>query len=137
MKKHYLRIFFPLALFCCAVLFLGCSKADEETLEGIWERVNVADINSDIVEEWHFFDNVLEIFHYEKTNPEDLVLFASGVYRLKNNTNSQELFLSDMGHMDHFNGDWDVLTLNNATMVISKDIPGEVLYKEFTKVVND
>ena len=136
MRKLYLQIFFPLALLCCAVLLQGCSKADEETLEGIWERVNVTDIDSDIIEEWHFFDNELEIYQYHIENPEDPTLKDFGGYSLKNNLTNQELFLTEMGD-DRFNGDWDVLTLNNATMVISKDIPGEVLYKEFTKVVND
>ncbi len=136
MRKLYLPIFFPLALLCCTVLLQGCSKADEETLEGIWERVNVTDIDSDLIEEWHFFDNELEIYQYQIENPEDLTLMDFGSYSLKNNLTNQELFLTDMGD-DRFNGDWDVLTLNNASMVISKDIPGEILYKEFTKVVHD
>ncbi len=122
-------------LFALLILLGGCTKKYEERLEGKWEWVDVVDINSTMVEEWHFIDFNFTIIRYERSNPEDSWIYEQGTFFLDWGVFGTYLNIEGTS-IDSYNTEWDVIKLSNDELIISNDIDGGIMYKEFIKLIN-
>lgn len=110
----------------------SCIKNYEPELEGIWDVVNVADMNNEDPppQEWHFNSNTVQIFNVY--SPGQLFEIDSGRFVLRNTLGGLYLQIEEMTD-GRYNDDWEVLLLKKDKLIISVQIPGEVIYKEFTR----
>ena len=116
-----------------AVLLGACTQDYEPMIEGIWDEINVEDIEASREQEWHFKGNVVKIFRYDKNDPDKkLYPVDNGRYLVRKTPQGAKLRLTEMGD-NRFNNDWEIIRLRKDKMIISVEVPGEVIYKEFIK----
>jgi hypothetical protein len=113
-------------------LLTACLKDYEPVVEGIWDQVNVVNINATVEREWHFVANELKIYRYNVNTPDNLILEHSGRYIVRNTAIGLYLRIAEMNYST-YNDDWEILKLKNGLMVLSLEVPGGVIYKELTK----
>ncbi len=121
--------------FMCLFLFSSCTDKYEERLEGTWEWVDVVNINNDFTEEWHFYDYDLTILRYLNANPDSTWVVESGTYYVEWGIFGKYIHI-DETELRSYNTKWDIITLKDDQLIISNDIDGGVLYKEFIKIGN-
>lgn len=125
--------FLFLAAGIFAALIGGCSKSHfEERVEGLWERVNVADIHATQGELWELQNNHLNIYHFNKANPENKWLVQQGKYLIIRRGTKVFLKLANLSYST-YNTSWEIFRLNKTELVISIEVPGGIFYKEFIK----
>lgn len=127
------KLLFFLTLSGILLLSSSCSKHDEDILFGVWEQVNVSDINAGYSIEWEFVNGQLHTYRRSKENLEQVQLTDSGFYFLESSPFKTTLRLLDTANST-WNNDWDVIKLNGEKLIIHMDIPGGVLFKEFIKI---
>jgi hypothetical protein len=129
-------ILFLFMMLAVAFFFNSCLKEHQESLEGNWEKVNVVNIQSNIGHQWHFENNELTIYRYNKTTPETLILEDSGRFELRSGPKGLVLKIRQLqkNHYSKYNDDWTVKKLKKDILIMSLDLPGEVVYKEFFKI---
>ena len=116
-----------------AVLLGACTQDYEPMIEGIWDEINVEDIEANREREWHFKGNELKIFWYDKNDP-DKKLFPvdKGRYLVRNTPQGSYLRITEMGYPT-YNSDWVIMQLRKDKMILSLEVTGGVIYKEFIK----
>lgn len=129
--KHTL-LSMGIAVFLLTFSF-ACKKHTEDILSGTWEVVNVEDIYAPHTDEWEFNDGALTMYRRSKANTSDAVIHDSGVYLFESTPIKSTIRLFDTSN-EIWNGNWNVVKLNDENMVIQLDIVGGVLYKEFVKI---
>lgn len=122
-----------------AVIFLaalpGCTKTYEERLEGVWEWVDITNINAEVIEEWHFIDNEFKIQRYNVNNMDSVWTYESGSFFVEANLFGKYLHISETT-INSYNTKWDIIKLEDDILIMSNDVDGGILYKEFTKLNN-
>ena len=120
-----------------AILLLsgGCTKKYEDRLEGVWDWVDVVDINSEMTEEWHFIDYDFAIIRYLNGNPDSTWVWERGSFFLNWSLFGKTLEI-DGTSVRSYNTEWDIIKLTDDFLIISNDIDGGILYKEYIKRSN-
>jgi len=122
-----------LLLSLTLVLLSGCRKQQyEERIEGVWEVVDVSDIEPGQGEIWEMFNNNIDIFRYHIDTPEDRWLSQQGKYVIERKGSRMYLKLANLNYTT-FNTSWDIFKLTNEKLIISIEVPGGIFYKEFVK----
>lgn len=122
-----------LLLSLTLVLLSGCRKQQyEERIEGVWEVVDVSDIEPGQGEIWEMFNNNIDIFRYHIDTPEDRWLIQQGKYVIERKGSRMYLKLANLNYTT-FNTSWDIFKLTNEKLIISIEVPGGIFYKEFVK----
>ncbi|MFO7977108.1 MAG: hypothetical protein R6U64_00495 [Bacteroidales bacterium] len=130
LKKAIVNI---ILLFALQLTFTACQKNYEPMVEGIWDEVMVGDIDTIKPQEWHFIENEIHIYSYrDNEEPKELHKRDSGKYILRNTIKGLYMRMAEMNDQ-RYNNDWEVMKLEKQRMIISVEVPGEVIYKEFTK----
>lgn len=129
LNKITLLIIF-ISLFICS-----CTSKYEERLEGVWEWVDVTDIYTDRVEEWHFIEYDFMLKQYVKSNPDSIWVYQQGSYYVEWTLFGKYLHISET-EIRSYNTKWDIIKLKDDVLIISNDIDGGILYKEFIKIGN-
>ncbi len=115
------------------ISFSACTKTYEERLEGVWEWVNISDIDDDVVEEWHFINNEFSIERYNVNNIDSVWIYERGSFFIEANLFGKSLHISETS-INSYNTKWDVIKLKDDILIISNDVDGGILYKEFIKL---
>ena len=71
-----------IAVTLALIFGAGCTKEKYEKLEGRWEVIDVANIESTHFSEWTFENAVLTIYWVSRTNPDDRIIINSGNYEI-------------------------------------------------------
>jgi len=117
-----------------ALLFgAGCAKEKYEKLEGRWEVIDVANIESTHFTEWTFENAVLTISYVSRTNPTDRTIINSGNYELKVGVLGTKLVISNATGL--YNGEWDFTELRKDRFSIKMEVTGGVIIREFKKIL--
>ncbi|MDX9942654.1 MAG: hypothetical protein RBS53_10595 [Bacteroidales bacterium] len=115
------------------LLFSGCKKQEyEDRIVGVWEVVNVADIDPGQGEVWEFFDNNIDVFRYPIGDYENRYLYDNGKYVVERKGLTMYLKLANLKNST-FNTSWDIFKLDRDNLIISIEVPGGIFYKEFVK----
>ena len=115
------------------LLLSGCRKQEyEERIVGIWDVVDVTDIDPGQGEVWEMFDNNIDIFRYQIDNPEERWLHDNGKYIIERKGMTMYVKLANLNYST-FNTSWEIFELSQNKLVISIEIPGGIFYKEFVK----
>ncbi len=127
------KIKYSLLAIAVFVVFAGCEK-EEDMLEGIWERVNVEDINAGFTEEWHMFDGELIVKEVNNSDPDNINIVDNGRFRLKPVFNKTYLSLQfNDPVIVAYDADWEVLKLTADQLIIVHDVYGGITKREFIK----
>lgn len=115
------------------VLLSGCKKQEyEERIVGIWDVVDVTDIDPGQGEVWEMFDNNIDVYRYQVADPEDRWLHDNGKYIVERKGTKMFLKLANLNYST-FNTSWEIFELSQNKLVISIEVPGGIFYKEFVK----
>ncbi|MEE4177095.1 MAG: hypothetical protein V2I46_06245 [Bacteroides sp.] len=115
------------------VFFNGCKKQEyEERIVGVWDVVDVTDIEPGQGEVWEMFDNNIDIFRFQIDNPEERWLHDNGKYIVERKGTKMFLKLANLNYST-FNTSWEIFKLTSDKLVISIEVPGGIFYKEFVK----
>lgn len=115
------------------VLLSGCKKQEyEERIVGIWDVVDVTDIDPGQGEVWEMFDNNIDVYRYQVADPEDRWLHDNGKYVVERKGTKMFLKLANLNYST-FNTSWEIFELSQNKLVISIEVPGGIFYKEFVK----
>lgn len=127
-----------LALLGFSMLLLsGCRKQQyEERIEGVWEVVDVSDIEPGQGEYWEMFNNNIEIFRYSTSDPSNFWLSQQGKYVIERKGTRMYLKLANLNYST-FNTSWEIFKLTNEKLIISIEVPGGIFYKEFVKKIGN
>lgn len=128
--NHFLR-FAVLAMLSLG--FFSCGDDRDELIQGVWEVVNVANIQAEKTEHWHFENGQVRIYEVQINNPGSKVFKEEGKYLIKTRRTKHYIKMSGLSVAD-YNTDWDIITLTSRQLVISNDFAGGILYKEFIKM---
>jgi hypothetical protein len=129
----FIKIASASLLFLVIIFFNSCTSKYEERLDGIWEWVDVVNINAEMTEEWHFIELELTIVRYNKSNPDSTWVYERGTYFLEWNFFGTYINIEGTS-INSYNTRWDVIKLSNTDLIITNDIDGGILYKEFIKL---
>lgn len=123
-----------LLLVSAALLFLaGCRKQQyEERIEGVWEVVDVSDIEPGQGEYWEMFNNNIDIFRYSMSDPSNFWLSQQGKYVIERKGTKMYIRLANLNYST-FNTSWEIFKLTDRKFIISIEVPGGIFYKEFEK----
>lgn len=139
MRRNFSSVFPAiLVLIGFSMLFLsGCRKQQyEERIEGVWEVVDVSDIEPGQGEIWEMFNNNIDIFRYPIGSPENRWLSQQGKYVIERKGSRMYLKLANLNYTT-FNTSWDIFKLTNEKLIISIEVPGGIFYKEFVKKIGN
>jgi hypothetical protein len=126
-----------LLLSLTLLLLSGCRKQQyEERIEGVWEVVDVSDIEPGIGEYWEMFNNNIDIFRYRISDPTDFWLSQQGKYVIERKGTKMFLKLANLNYST-FNTSWEIFKLNEEKLIISIEVPGGIFYKEFVKKIGN
>lgn len=115
------------------VLLSGCKKQEyEERIVGIWDVVDVTDIDPGQGEVWEMFDNNIDVYRYQVADTEDRWLHDNGKYVVERKGTKMFLKLANLNYST-FNTSWEIFELSQNKLVISIEVPGGIFYKEFVK----
>lgn len=112
------------------MLCLYSCKDYEPEVEGVWDVVNVGNIDNPDPREWHFLNNELKIYKVE--NPDSPILHDTGRYIVRNSVDGLTMRIGEMSNQG-LNNEWIIMKLRKGKMILSVEIPGGIIYKEFTK----
>jgi len=135
MRRNFSPLFpAVLALLGFSMLLLsGCRKQQyEERIEGVWEVVDVSDIEPGQGEYWEMFNNNIDIFRYSTSDPSNFWLSQQGKYVIERKGTKMYLKLANLNYST-FNTSWEIFKLTNEKLIISIEVPGGIFYKEFVK----
>ena len=117
-----------------AVFFgAGCTEEKYEMLEGRWEMIDVANIESTHFAEWNMENTVLTISWVSRTNPADRNIINSGNYELKPGVFGTKLVISNTTGL--YSGEWDFIELRKDRFSIKMEVLGGMIYREFKKIL--
>lgn len=134
-SSAFTAVFLLLSLIL--VLLSGCRKQQyEERIEGVWEVVDVSDIEPGIGEYWELFNNNVDIFRYRIADPADFWLSQQGKYVIERKGTKMFLKLANLNYST-FNTSWEIFKLTEEKLIISIEVPGGIFYKEFVKKIGN
>jgi hypothetical protein len=126
-----------LLLSLTLVLISGCRKQQyEERIEGVWEVVDVSDIEPGQGEYWEMFNNNIDIFRYSMSDPSNYWLSQQGKYVVERKGTKMFLKLANLNYST-FNTSWEIFKLNEQKLIISIEVSGGIFYKEFVKKIGN
>ena len=123
------RLYIIIALLL--LITASCRKDKNDLLRGVWQQINVADINDPYIYEWEMSGGNLNIYRRLKEDPSNEILTDKGNYILETGIGTK-LRLMDLSN-PLYNAAWDVVRLNESILVIKLDIVGGVILLEFEK----
>ncbi|SRR6056297_2795987 len=129
MKKYFLFPFIVLFF----LVFPSCQKSINENITGRWEKVDVTQIDPSTVSFWDFDSGKLIIYRAPANDPAAVSIVDSAFYAISGNPLKSKLVLFDAGN-DLYNGEWDIVKLNDEELILNLDIEGGVLFEEFVKI---
>ncbi|MFW5777827.1 MAG: hypothetical protein ACOCW7_01525 [Bacteroidota bacterium] len=129
MNKKFL---FPVIAILFGVL-PSCQKSMNENITGRWEKVDVTQIEPSTVSFWDFDSGKLIIYKAPANDPAAVSVVDSAFYAISGNPLQSKLVLFDAGN-DLYNGEWDIVKLNDEELILNLDIEGGVLFEEFIKI---
>ncbi len=118
------------------VAIISCEKSKENKIEGIWQLLNVADINSEVKEEWTFIDNNLIILEKMPDTAPDTIGTANYQVEAKLFKTLVPIsnFSGDSVKAQFYNGDWEIIKFSKKKMRIVSCRDGRHLaFREFMK----
>jgi|AntAceMinimDraft_16_1070373.scaffolds.fasta_scaffold124472_1 hypothetical protein len=118
------------------VSIISCEKSKDNKIEGIWQLVNIADINSEIKEEWTFIDNNLTILEKIPDTAPDTIGTANYMVEAKLFKTLVPIsnFSGDSAKAQFYNGDWEIINFSKKKMRIVNCRDGRNLtFREFMK----
>ncbi len=115
------------------LVFQSCQKNINENIAGRWEKVDVTQTNPSRVTFWDFESGKLIIYRAPADDPASVSVVDSAFYAINGNPVNSKLVLFDAGN-DLYNGEWDIVKLNDEQLILNLDIEGGVLFEEFTKI---
>lgn len=127
------RFFIPLAAILLLVFASSCKKHSEDLLFGVWEEVNVSNIEAPHSVEWSFSNGELSMYRRSRANTSDVVLTDQGFYLLSSNPFKTTLRLLETSQV-LWNEHWDVEKLSNSQLIIKQNTKTGLLYKEFVRI---
>jgi nitrous oxide reductase accessory protein NosL len=127
------------------VAIVGCQKAKENQIEGTWEVVNIADVDSKNIEEWYFMDN--DIYFLEQTFPIFyLDTLVKGNYYIHPKLTKTEISIVITEYSGHnnfkvspYDGTWEITKFSKDKLRIAIEIENSdgtgrgLIVKEFVK----
>lgn len=127
--KKFLFPFFALLFW----VLPSCKKSINENISGRWEKVDVTQIEPSNVSFWDFDSGKLIIYRTPANDPATVSVVDSAFYTISGNPLKSKLVLFDAGN-DLYNGEWDIVKLNDEELILNLDIEGGVLFEEFVKI---
>ncbi|MFW5757053.1 MAG: hypothetical protein ACOCUQ_02595 [Bacteroidota bacterium] len=104
-----------------------------DLITGRWEKVDVTQIEPSEVSFWDFDSGKLIIYKAPVNDSTSVSVVDSAFYSISGNPLKSKLFLFDAGN-DLYNGEWDIVKLNDEELILNLEIEGGVLFEEFVKI---
>jgi hypothetical protein len=102
----------------------------ENKIDGVWRRVNVANVNADQFEDWSLTDGYLYILQTE-AGIDGYDTLSYGTYAVSQKLFKRYLLIEDQSTAS-FNNEWTIDKLTKNQLILYKD-NGGLEYREFTK----
>lgn len=120
------------ALLVSVFVLVSCQKKKEDKIAETWRLIRVS-VDSTVTwyELWQLDGQNIQMVTRDSSS-QNLDTVASGTYTVDAGLSKTYINMQDFA-ASQYNGDWEVLKLNNDIMVILNTTDGNWLYREFVK----